>query len=116
MAPVPVLIPAWRPLTTDRLSPPAVLAFPVEQGQARESVAGAGMGGEAGFAPAKGDEQLVGLAGLVPEHALMVDPGGAAEQHAIAAGFCEAVGGFDFGVAAVTPARSPLMATGLPGC
>jgi hypothetical protein len=73
----------------------------VEQGGAEGQVAEAGGGGEEGFAFAQGDEQQVGGAGLVPEHALAVDPGGVIGEHAVAAGFCEAVGRFDFGAAVV---------------
>ena len=53
------------------------LAFPVEQRGAEGQVAVAGGGREEGFAFAQGDEQQVGGAGLVPEHAFAVDPGGA---------------------------------------
>ena len=64
------------------------LAFPVEQRWAEGQVAVAGGGGEEGFAFAQGDEQEVGGAGLVLEHALAVDPGGFGAEHAVAAGFC----------------------------
>jgi hypothetical protein len=39
-------------------------------------------GGEEGFAFAQGDEQQVGGAGLVSEHAFAVDPGGYGAEHA----------------------------------
>ena len=52
------------------------LAFPVEQGGAEGQVAVAGGGGEEGLAFAQGDEQQIGGAGLVSEHAFAVDPGG----------------------------------------
>ncbi|WP_158218510.1 hypothetical protein [Synechococcus sp. 1G10] len=45
----------------------------------------AGGGGEEGFAFAQGDEQQVGGAGLVSEHAFAVDPGGVGGEDAIAA-------------------------------
>ena len=47
------------------------------------------------------DIPLAGGAGLVSEHAFAVDPGGFGGEHAIAAGFCEAVGGFDLGACVV---------------
>ena len=68
---------------------------------AEGQVAVASGGGEEGFAFAQGDEQQVGGAGLVPEHAFAVVPGGVGAEHAIAAGFCEAVGRFDFGACVV---------------
>ncbi len=53
----------------------------MEQGGAEGQVAVAGGGGEEGFAFAQGDEQQVGGAGLVPEHAFAVDPGGVGAEH-----------------------------------
>jgi hypothetical protein len=49
---------------------------------AEGQVAVAGGGGEEGFAFAQGDEQQVGGAGLVSEHAFAVDPGGFGGEHA----------------------------------
>jgi hypothetical protein len=72
-----------------------------KQGGAEGQLAVAGGGGEEGFAFTQGDEQQVGGAGLVPEDAFAVDPGGFGAEHSIAAGFCEAVGGFDFGACVV---------------
>jgi hypothetical protein len=72
-----------------------------KQGGAEGQLAVAGGGGEEGFAFTQGDEQQVGGAGLVPEDAFAVDPGGFGAEHSIAAGFCEAVGGFGFGAAVV---------------
>jgi hypothetical protein len=73
----------------------------VEQRGAEGQVAVAGGGGEEGFAFAQGDEHQVGGAGLVSEHAFAVDPGGFGAEHAVAAGFCEAVGRFDLGACVV---------------
>ena len=52
------------------------LAFPVEQRWAEGQVALAGGGGEEGPAFAQGDQQQIGGAGLVSQHAFAVDPGG----------------------------------------
>jgi hypothetical protein len=65
----------------------------VEQGGAEGQVAVAGGGGEEGFAFAQGDEQQVGGAGLVSEHAFAVDPGGFGAEHAESC--------FDFGACVV---------------
>ena len=54
-------------------------------------VAVAGGGGEEGFALAQGDEQQIGGAALVPEHAFAVDPGGVCGE--------DAEGDFDLGAA-----------------
>ena len=53
----------------------------VDQGGAEGQVAVAGGGGEEGFALAQGDEQQVGGAGLVSEHAFAVDPRGFGAEH-----------------------------------
>ena len=50
----------------------------MEQERAEGQVAGVGGEGEEGFALDEGHEQQVGLAGLVPEHAFAVNPGGVA--------------------------------------
>ena len=55
------------------------LDFPVEQRWAEGQVEVAGGGGEEGFAFAQGDEQQIGGAGLVSEHAFAVVPGGTGE-------------------------------------
>ena len=81
------------PLASGRGRGGGALAFPVEQAGAEGQVAVAGGGGEEGFAFAQGDEQQVGGAGLVPEHAFAVDPGGFGAEHA--------KGRFDFGAAVV---------------
>jgi hypothetical protein len=54
----------------------------VGQRWAKGQVAVAGGGGEEGFAFAQGDEQQVGGAGLVSEHAFAVDPAGVIGEHA----------------------------------
>jgi hypothetical protein len=54
----------------------------VEQGGAEGQVAVAGGGGEEGFAFAQGDEQQIGGAGLVSEHAFAVDPGSVGGEEA----------------------------------
>ena len=51
------------------------LDLPVELQRGDGDVVVAGGGGEEGFALVQGDEQQVGGAALVPEHAFAVDPG-----------------------------------------
>ena len=60
------------------LKPPTPSPASTPPGRTEGQVAVAGGGGEEGFALVEGHEQQVGLAGLVPEDALAVDPGGVA--------------------------------------